>query len=101
MYLIKDLELNYQGGPGSPSCPGVFSGWPLSVWIFPTSRRLHRPRDGWAGLRRVAGQCEEVPGSRVKCGLGGACSIQGGGGGGACAPCVGVLSQESHGGFAS
>lgn len=63
MYLIKDLELNYQGGPGSPSCPGVFSGWPLSVWIFPTSRRLHRPRDGWAGLGRVAGQCEEVPGS--------------------------------------
>ena len=49
VYLIKDLELNYPGGPRSPNCPGVVSSWPLSMWIFPSSRRLHRPRDGWAG----------------------------------------------------
>lgn len=92
MYLIKDLELNYIRVVLDPSCPGVFSGWPLSVWIFPTSRRPHRPRDGWAGLGR--GERAVRGGARVElklagCGLGGACSIQGGVGGVPGAPCVG------------
>lgn len=83
MYLIKDLELNYQGGPGSPSCPGVFSGWPLSVWIFPTSLGLlHRPQ-GWLGWAGQGGGAASKEVYRVElklagCGLGGACSIQGG-----------------------
>lgn len=69
MYLIKDLELNYQGGSGSPSCPGVFSGWPWRVWIFPTSEGctgLGMAGLGWkqggGAVRRCQGRAQVVGG---------------------------------------